>query len=53
MKNSEKMHLKNKIVNDLEFLLSESRWDMDDRDVEKIEDLINVFRSAYIRSDLI
>ena len=42
MKNSEKMHLKNKIVNDLEFLLEESRWDMDDHDVEKIEDLIGV-----------
>ena len=51
MKNSEKMHLKNKILNDLEFLLAESRQDMDDHDVEKIEDLINVLRSIYIRAD--
>jgi len=51
MKNSEKMHLKNKILNDLEFLLAESRCDMEDRDVEKIEDLINVLRSIYIRAD--
>ena len=45
------MHLKNKILNDLEFLLAESRQDMEDRDVEKIEDLINVLRSIYIRAD--
>ena len=51
MKNSEKMHLKNKILNDLEFLLAESRWDMEDHVVEKIEDLINELRSAHIRAD--